>query len=281
MVFDSVNKTEVSFATIILKKNEQIVLGNYSNQNGKAVISTNEVFDEIEISCIGYETKNIDKKNISDNTIVYLQPKSYQVEEVVISGTTLQTTGHLDEKSSFYKYIGTGETALFIENEFNKPVFIKSVLFKVKNVNIAFAYRIHFYRKTNLTYKVKESSKEFTQNIPDEHIEIPQVFILEPDTKGLVEINVSDYFVELPEDGIWVSIEPIGAINENEISRKRDNGLTIEFHLTKKENYCYKMFVGGWFNNNHILKRDFEVVFKKNPRKKDLIAPSFGLKTFI
>lgn len=73
----------------------------------------------------------------------------------------------------------------------------------------------------------------------------------------------------------------LNVLNGKKKSGKRDNGQTVEFHLTKKENYCYKMFVGGWFNNNHILKRDFEVVFKKNPRKKDLIAPSFGLKFFI
>lgn len=271
-IIDSVTRKPIPFVAVLLKQEGKILYGNYCNQNGEAFIKEDEVFDTVEFSCIGYKSKSIDKFNLKKEMVVTLAEEVYKLDEVIISSKLFDSykiIGYLNENKTSYEWKGNGETTLFIENESKDVTQIISILFKIRKVKSRSAYRVHFYKKM-------ESHFHPGERLINEDI----IGFIEPDTKGIIELDISQYALQFPIEGMFLSIEPLGFTNEKEITKQRDNGLFFEFHQTKKNIYFHRISFSpeNWDNVNERLVKDYIYLGKEKVPSKNLIAPSFGIK---
>lgn len=260
----------VHFASVVFFRENKPVEGDYANEHGIIDLS-NRDFDSIKVSCIGFETKNFDKSNISEK--LYLKETAIQLPEITINNKSSVEIGYINKKKVKLKHnLSIGkfiQIAEFIENPFKVPVLIRSFSFRLIEVRGRPIYRLHLYRKHE------------TENIPGEEIlNKDLVYSLDEDAKGLVEIDLAEYGVELPPDGIYIALEGLGSYDKN--GNPDENG-GFEFEMFQTEEYIhfykYNFFDGplGWKNKNEQLKKDEEFMGRKI-WKKSFIAPSFGLK---
>lgn len=272
VVLDSETKVPVPFATVLLLQNGKLIYGNYCGQDGNINIDASKNFDTVEFSCIGYENKQNKRIDITDT--IFLQRQAYELNEVVISGINkIETIGYNSNKKSTFRGIDKGGIgAVYIENIHKKTMLIKSFLFTPVNTEKRKAYRLHFYKPDgNAMWPGDEILNE---NITG---------FIEARTKGAVEIDISSYAIEIPVEGIYVGIESLGICdsNGNILPDENKTGLSYEVFQTENPIYCTQpgFFKSvGWINMTDWLIKDMKASFDAKPRKKDLVAPKFGIK---
>lgn len=274
-VIDATSKNPVSFASITYYQNNNIITGDYADNKGQFNLNGHD-FDALEISCIGFETKRINKVDVTEN--IFLKEVPMTLNEVVINSNVTVDIGYSKSKRKNIKSswsIGKfGQMAVFIENPFKTAVVIKSVSFNVFSVKGRPAYRLHLYKKQ------KEKSIR-GEDIPGEDILFKNVtYFLEENTKGLVEIELEEG-VEMPAEGVYMALEGLGSYDEN--GSAKNNGFIPEMFQTFEPIYCYNYDTFkrsiGWVNNCQRIKSD-EKAMNTSVSKKSFLAPSFGLTVY-
>jgi len=83
VVTDAVTKETIAFANIVYNDKKQ---GTTTGIDGKFEIQSDNTINNIEVSFLGYQTKNIDISTLKDknNIIIKLQPVAYNIDEVTI-----------------------------------------------------------------------------------------------------------------------------------------------------------------------------------------------------
>lgn len=271
-VSDAISKEPVPFATIIATDNGEPVSRDYSSQDGTVKISTRG-YDTLQFSCLGYNDKLIRKEDIGGE--VYMEPNAFILDEVVISGLTdVVTVGYTNMKK--LNFSGTAEgfqDAVYIPNNLGKETYIKSFLFKIVESKSRFAYRLHFYKPSK---DKRHPAREITRaNI---------VRFIEKGTKGLADIDVSEYKVAFPTDGVYVSVEGLGSCDANgKIIETKYSYITYEDFQSAEPIFCHQpeFFIRtGWINENERTLRDFKENYKTEAPKELLRVPQFGLKVY-
>ncbi|MBP6755508.1 MAG: hypothetical protein KA210_05110 [Bacteroidia bacterium] len=270
-VFGDNDKKPISYVTVVFTNQDKIVGGDYCDENGFMKIDDKMVFDKFELSCIGYESKAIEKGALKNDTI-FLKNKVINLDEVVISKNNLATSllGYTDLKKYQYAGIGKGlETVVFIENNAKKPLYISSFLFKVQKVKKKTAIRIHFYKKQ--LDKFEPGKEILTEDI---------VEYLDENTQGLVEINIAKYGLELPIEGSFVGIEALGVfdnITKTYVdTRILEENLGLEYNtkIDKSITFLRNRFKSKfWGDRNEAIRRAI-------PNFKKFLNLSFGVKVF-
>ena len=82
-VIDASTKEKLAFVNIII--NDEGTFGSTSDIDGNFSIATNKNISSLAFSFVGYEKRIIEIKS-NDNIIVELQPKTYNLSEVIIDG---------------------------------------------------------------------------------------------------------------------------------------------------------------------------------------------------
>lgn len=202
-LINNIDKSIIPYANATYFYNNEIVGGDYTDINGYLDVKLDKKIDRIEFSAIDYLNLKI---NLPINTEkIYLLPMAYILNEVVVTNNEkYESLGLADENKKYNLGIGKGlEEVLFIENKSKKTLIIKSFLFRIKKVNNKIAVRVHFYSLNPNKFEPKDEL--LTKNI---------IYYLEEKTKGIVEINVQEYGIELPKEGAFVGIEALGVVNE-------------------------------------------------------------------
>jgi hypothetical protein len=280
-VVDAETKEPVAFATILLIDAEEgPVSGGYCNQDGTFAIPANGGYDAAEISCLGFKTKKIIKGDIKEGDIV-LTKDVFQLKEIVVSGTpNVDTLGYINEKKLDFKGVSkTSWDGVFIENPYNTPAYVKTFMFRALKVEKRFAYRLHFFEVDNS--RGGRPGKEITP--------VAITCIAEKGTKGLVEIDIAPYGIEMPAQGIFVVIEGLGNCDDsgNLIRPKKETSLLYEAHQSARQYGFYRpaWFINdgwseSWINENKVRSDDYTYFYNK-PIPSDhkwLHLPSFGLR---
>lgn len=226
----------------------------------------------------------------ADDSVAKENMLSYQLNEVVISEMKEILLGELDVKSK--KSRAVGQDAYYFENSTQgKGFFLESFLFKVERAKYRTKLQVHLYKKKDFVQEVYTDggTVSYPSFIPGDEIKTKDIVVyIDPGQKGLVEVDLLQFEVVIPVDGIFVSLELISYLDENGAIIKRSvykekELTTIDFHPTTNDNYCGIAMTQGsektfWINNNKCIKTDFKYAFKKEPSKKILVAPNFGLK---
>jgi hypothetical protein len=240
------------------------------------------------LSAVTYSQDNL---VAADDNVKNENMLSYQLNEVLVPDTKEILLGELDAKSKKGMNIAKGSKhAYYFENTVgSEGIFLKSMLFKVQKVKYRTEVRIYLYKKHDYMQDIYVASGtiSYPSFIPGDKIETKEIVVyLEPGQKGVIEVDLSKYDIAMSAEGLFVSLEGVGYSDAegNEMTGLKPNEMTwIDFHPTTGDNYCGLAMTQGsektfWINNNKWTKTDFKYAFKKEPSKKILTAPNFGLK---
>lgn len=207
IVKNATTKIPVSYANFSLFKDEQIVQGGYCSKDGEILINKDLKFDNIIVSCIGYENLDVAKGLILNDTLL-LKPTVYHLKEVIVKSNKKQEFATLGlPKAKLKSLLGAFkgfEICTFIENPYHETKTIHSFLLKIRNPNKSkVGFRLHLYEIDSIKRTPKKEL--LTQDI---------IVIVEGNTKELIEHDVTIYNLELPSNGAFVGIEWFGVFNE-------------------------------------------------------------------
>jgi hypothetical protein len=255
----------IPFANLTFYKNGKIIDSDYVNENGLYEFESKIEYDELLVSCIGFENKKI----LKDELIleVHLLPIEYLLEDVIVPNKrSTKTLGFLKDKEKIKIGVGKGiELVVFIENSDQKEHYVKDFSFKIKKEKGGqTAIRLHFYNKSEIDFK---PGKELLNK------DIIFYFDENKD-KGIVNIDVSNYNIELPKEGAFVGIEFVGNIEQ---FKKEDINTKIEFN---ENHYVAYTFIrnrknGIWTNHSNELSN-----LIPNLGKNKKLNASFAITVF-
>ena len=268
VIYDSINHLPISFAQLNIFKNDIKQNGIYSDKNGILIIKND--FNKIDFVCNGYDSKTISIKELKDT--IFLNKKIIELDEVNIKPNNGEyyELGFTKEnkKSSLSSVLGI-EVVCFVENNSKKEQIIKSFLCKIhKRENFTSAVRLHFYKKG------KESLKP-EKEITTENI----ICYIEGKSKKTHDIDLTRYFITLPEDGAFIGIEWLGEFDkQNNVfidSQKYDTRIELNDSINEPNSFIRNRLNGnGWGNLSQNLKTH------TNNKSEAFLNASFGIKVF-
>ncbi len=254
---DHMTKKEIPFVNMLYYSGDKIIGGDYCDANGNYSINNLKEIEEIEFSCIGYETLIVEKENIKDT--IYLNSSEIVLNEIIITNSKKDNETHIGYNDFKKKFSISGskgiECAVFIENTFNIEKKISSFLFKLekKNKN-RIAVRIHLYKKND----ANEPSNEL--------IDSDIIFYINKGSKGQFDVELSSYNLTLPLEGVFIGLEWLGTINDEGqfLNSNEWNNTQIEFNdeLETPITYFRNRFKTGIWNDTRRLKKDLEKIIK-------------------
>ncbi len=278
------DKKPIPFANVIYLKNDSIKGGNYTNENGKILLDLKPEINFLEISCIGFETLKIERKNIQSS--IFLEENATHLQEINVSDKK-PTTQYLGQSfaSRFHcltQAIGNGyESITLIENPFSAEKEVKSFYFYLEKYdNLLPIFRIVFYKNEN-----NIPTKAYPQNIHE------NIFTLTEKQKRKIKLDIRKMNVVLPKEGFFVGIECLGMIDsktkeivdiqelyKNMTPKKFIMTTGIAYNSSKKQTYSFE---------KHKFRRekwiDVNSRTKKTPLKfvgNEFLSPTFGIEVY-
>lgn len=206
IVVDSTNHQPIPFVNVYFSKNN----GTFTNENGVFNLN-NRKQDTIKFSHISYNEYEIIASNIRDTII--LSPNSIILKEVLVSnGKKISKYIDFPKKNSSYSSFPVNSKSeiitLVIPNSNNINSFISKLDFKFEKkkgndnaLNIKTALRVNIYSSKNKKIKSKIYSSE--------------VFVIDATKKDKIEVDLSENYVEMEKNGLFIGIEVIGDIDNN------------------------------------------------------------------
>lgn len=231
-----------------------------------------------------------------DNMVAAADDKetgTYTPDEIVLNKHGDVLLGELDARSKKGRALdANSKIAYYFENasvEYQGQ--LKTLYFKVQKVKYKSEAHIRLYTRKDYVQKTyppgSDMGNSFNSFIPGDMIPTDDiVVVLQPGQKGTIEVDLSGYGIVMPSDGLFVSLESVVYFDEkgNKATGLKPRDKTwVDFHPTTTDNFCAWINPQGtdswfWVNSNKLIKNDFKTVFKKEPTKKILTAPNFGLK---
>lgn len=211
-VRDSINKEVIPFSTISFGNG----LGNFADEEGVFIFSKEkyEDVDTLFISAMGYSEKMVLTKALPKD--VLLKPEVSQLNEVVVSAPKKgkfklrkqKSKTHDDIFASWLPTVESEVAVLFKRHESKPSQIAKLVLpinaetkYKTKGKGkFATIFRINFYKNQG--------------GLPGEPAGYENVvFSIDENEDKIFELDLTDKFVYIPENGIFVSLQVLGYAN--------------------------------------------------------------------
>lgn len=160
------NNEVISYGNIgIFKKG----IGTISNENGQFNLTIPKEYnnDSLSFSCIGFHPKRIDINSLSENGIVYLSEKSYDLDSVTVMPSRTEKVGRektngivvLFERKDEDKNLTGGEIGMFYRNK--QKIRLKELKFLLaRNTYDTLIIRVNVYnsKKTGVRHKLNCSN---------------------------------------------------------------------------------------------------------------------------
>ena len=210
------------------------------------------------------------------NLVIFLSKINIELEEVVLTNNKqgFITIGENKRRKSFaggFAFVKGSEVVQFIENKLNKITKINSFAFVTEEVKNKVAYRIHLYKRL----------QNFNATVDIEIPTLNTIYYLEKDSNGLVEINLSQYDIDFPLEGIYIGLESLGTIDNDGQYQEYTSikqWVQIQYQYSKNaRTYQRHLFLKGtWFD---VFQRDKTESKKRGYGDLKLInEPYFFLK---
>lgn len=240
----STDSTSIPFVTITYFKNDSVVGGTYANEKGIATLDLKKNFDRINISHLSYYSKTIDRhSNVA--SVIHLEEKTQELAEVIISNKPSKPTwigAELSKKNAFISAQRGMEISTLIRgNESLSGKKITQLKFEIKRRKEFYAavLKIHFY--------------DATTTLPGQLINATQdiTVIIDAKTKGTITVDLEEYSIYLPNEGVFVGIEWLGLVDadHNLLQNDTNNDCSLGFNRVEKNNLTLirnKFSNGDW-----------------------------------
>jgi hypothetical protein len=252
---DSTTKVILPYAAIIFPQAQK---GLYVNNDGQFLIpSEYGAKDSIYIQMLGYNEIHTIIENIHDT--VFLSPKVYILQGVVVhSGIKEIQLGnfkkHRRETYVNYKksYFIPTIISTYIPNKQHEECFVKKLYYHYAHPVSTVRYIVR-----PQLYTISKEGK------PDISL-LHQNQLIEIFGKGTLEIDVSDEWIALPKDGVFIGLEIIEEIDPNNGTFEKSKRLPIPIFvesIKKTETYF------SWFDSINWITMDWpeEKIYVKVP----------------
>jgi hypothetical protein len=253
VVRDSITKVPIAYVSILVENKE---IGTTSALDGSFEINSKlETNDNLLFSIIGY---GISKVKISDCSNVLLVSKSITIQEVIIKSIPIKKIEQL---------VGNAKKSNIYFSFPSYPIMIsKKFEYKSDYEKTPFLKKISVITATNIedaTFKLRLFKIDSLTQLPNESL-LNEEIIVKVKRKGkyINEIDLSNYNLEFPKEGLVVGIENVLIIDnlntiryknsENEIKYKDYYEPTILLNNTNENSYIYDNF--RWKKIVDILK---------------------------
>jgi hypothetical protein len=216
-IIDASSKESIPYASVNLLNS----YGIYADENG-FVILANET-DEIELSCLGYETKKVKVNDI--NKEVFLSPKPIELDEVEIVAAVkkvkkgeeeVKAIGHQNVKYMCRSSIGRQYAFLVKRKEDNSYLSRISLPLMKKDLVIPpLGSKEDPFKKKPYKSVLKIEIVENTDGMPGEMFnDFEQVVVIDSNAGKLFDITL-DREIPVPAEGFFVRLTILGNADEN------------------------------------------------------------------
>ena len=197
--------TPLSFTNIVSVKKQN---GTATDEKGKFYLENLQKIDTLKITNISYYSKLVSVETLLKNDTIFLNENTKTLDEVTINNfgnfKTEQDLGYLNFKTnaSFDLKPG-GQIALFIENKMKRIGWIKEVSFKSKSQG-----------KCKCGIRIRLIQPDASRRNPDLDLLNDNVIVNSKDLKRTNRINLSDYKILMPKNGLFVVLEWLYSDND-------------------------------------------------------------------
>lgn len=281
------NNEAIDSAQIIVFSDGKLIKNGFTNASGEYEI--NIPYDSIQIHSYGFEDKTIINNNYKENKI-YLTEKTYLLDEITLNSKNKNIIiGQHIKKSSEQTIVNLDEKfALFFKNPNEKNYKVKSIFLNFKKAPNDTELELNFYEKkiierdyknqeTKLTTKLSEIIPDTKKNIGKLNFKVNKNL-----NKHIIEIYLDSIDINMPSDGLFVSIKTKKVYNEKEIIKITSyEHLPVLFnHKTNENNFCVKMQnTDDYWQNINLIGRHHENTDKYHPLiPMKFYEPSISLK---
>jgi hypothetical protein len=195
---DKETNKPVVYANISFLNSEK---GISSQENGEFEIPIDKKLLEskIHISCLNYKDTIVFAKDLQNKTL-YLKAKDIELKEIVLSKKRNKKIilDEVKKRVSPLHTAGIRMIAKYFPNELTEDFLIEKV-------------EIHFSKRnaTNAKFRIRIFSKDLESNFPKEDLLIESIPISIQKGQRLIEINLEDYYLSFPKDGVFVVFEKL------------------------------------------------------------------------
>lgn len=274
LVIDRTTKEPIPFAHII---SENSTYGIVSSIEGDFILPKRFDGTAFTISALGYEPYKFDVSRDFLNQPINLIPKSYSLKEIVINSPKYKKKWLNDfnnPKFGVYGIRNGGEVATFIdESDLFPQARLQKISVYIHNVSSNNYLRLHIYDYNILC------------SCPGIELLDTNYIISGGYNNEWVDIDVRNSFIEIPENGIFVSIEGLRTETQNRNDTLELGGFSKP---EKFGNHTFrKNFLGNWKGNKTVnfkvinvlnLAVKTEIVFDKKRTRKKLNSEKSSLK---
>lgn len=197
-VIDHQTNQPVIYSTIELKA---LKTGTYTDSIGDFSIKYKNSKDTLEFNSLGYEMQKYCIMDLNDSiNIIKLKPLIFELEEVVVVPHKVKTirlgiTSKKPWKFQIANIFG-GQYGTYIKNESKKTGHVKAVSFYIAKIGYPSApFRIRIYEKDKIN------------DCPGKDLLFENVIVSNNKGEGWFTVDISEYNVNFPLDGIYVMIE--------------------------------------------------------------------------
>ena len=234
-------------------------VGTVSDENGKfwLTFDTRKINLEaiLQISSIGYETIKLKASKfygtISKNNKIYLKPKPYALDEVVISNTERKEkrVGSSKRKENSIGYWLNKEA---LGGEIATKINIKNKNSKLHNL------KFYVVKNNSGSIKIRVNIYEYNNGMPGKNLLKDNIYHTISKPFGEVAIDLEPYNIVV-NDSIVASIELIkvyGKYVDFEVAASRFNGTSFTRHLSQDKWKRYNNLMAFTLNTSYPIKRD-------------------------
>ncbi|WP_339836503.1 hypothetical protein [uncultured Flavobacterium sp.] len=260
LVIDKENKKPILNVAILINDTVKYI----SNEEGIIFIKDKDINKEVKVKHLIFE--KIELENFINIDTIFLKDKIESLNEIILTKTnekkivkTVFPPNSILSEFGFYKGWSTkleSEYATFLTNEDKKIAKIKSIIIELK--------KGHWVNKKNLMmpFKVNLYSIDSISKLPCKRL-LNKSIIIQKEKNNNLEIDISEYDIDFPISGIFVSIETLSA----------------EFYVKKG----FKYNVGPSFKYLRIInhKKNYTLRKENNKEEWELIKTfiyNFGIK---
>ncbi|WP_312902234.1 carboxypeptidase-like regulatory domain-containing protein [Chryseobacterium taichungense] len=228
-IIDSLTKEPLPYANIVLINGK----GIYSDEKGQFELDVKDnIYDTLKISSLGYQAKffplTIFKNHNVVNLKVPLNAKVVNIEEVVISQKKINYNqknvfGENKEGNIGMTSLVGYETCLYIENPTQTAGKVKRTYIDLKrrdNADYIAMFNIKFYE-----YDEKN-------NVPGKELYSKNIYVNPKNHKYRLWIDVEEYNIKFPKNGICVGVELINTVGK--VEKYAKFGPMFRYTISKK-----------------------------------------------
>lgn len=242
IVVDSITKKTIPYANIkVLNSN----YGFYTNDYGSFSFSNKLNKDSISISCLGYKTLIMMISQVRDT--IFIKPNTLELDEITISSKKQNLKS---KKIGFKKinsgWFGTQNLQVGVIMKPNK----KNTNTRIEKIIIPFRKKIYGRKKYDYRSIFKLSIFSVLDNKPNlPLIEKPIIINYNQDSNKFIEIDISQEFIYLKKEGVFICLEQVGEINESgEVIDKRQPLPGLGFSTIKPKEFLY---INSFYKQKH------------------------------